>query len=67
MVFSMMNVEAGEIKEAILKLEKSIQIKPDYLMTNYALGKLLTDLGETERSIVCFRSCLLIKPDDNAS
>ena len=47
--------QKGELKEAIVYYEKTIEVKPDFADAHLNLGAALMEIGKSNEAIICFR------------
>ena len=53
----------GKLNEAVVCLEKALEIKPDFAAAHCNLGSVLRHLGQLDGMIECIRRALHINPD----
>ena len=53
----------GRINQALFANQKSVQLEPMNLETNFNLGNTLQELGRLEEAEACYRQAISIKPD----
>ena len=53
----------GRISQALFANQKSVQLEPMNLETNFNLGNTLQELGRLEEAEACYRQAISIKPD----
>ncbi|MDO8340652.1 MAG: tetratricopeptide repeat protein, partial [Candidatus Woesebacteria bacterium] len=64
----LLEIKLGKIEDAILNLEKAVQVKPNYRDARFVLGSLYKDIGETNKANENFKYILeKIAPDDEAT
>ena len=55
--------KTGRINEALFANQKSMQLEPMNIETNFNLGNTLQELGRLEEAETCYRQAISIKPD----
>ena len=55
--------KTGRINEALIANQKSVELEPRNMETNYNLGNTLQELGRLEEAEACYRQTISIKPD----
>jgi tetratricopeptide (TPR) repeat protein len=55
--------KTGRINEALFANQKSVQLEPMNMETNFNLGNTLQELGRLEEAEACYRQAISIKPD----
>ena len=55
--------KTGRINEALFANQKSVQLEPMNMETNFNLGNTLQELGRLEEAETCYRKAISIKPD----
>jgi len=55
--------KTGRINEALVVNQKSVELEPTNMETNYNLGNTLLELERLEEAEACYRQAISIKPD----
>ncbi|MDC0416263.1 tetratricopeptide repeat protein [Candidatus Pelagibacter sp.] len=55
--------KTGRINEALVVNQKSVELEPTNMETNFNLGNTLLELGKLEEAEACYRQAISIKPD----
>ena len=55
--------KTGRINEALFANQKSVQLEPMNMETNFNLGNTLQELGRLEEAETCYRKAISIKPN----
>lgn len=59
--------DSGDKPGAIVKLEESVQINPEFAIGHGMLAKLFADLAEHDRAILHAKKVVELEPDDTFS
>lgn len=62
--FARVLLERKEHEQALLQLEKAVQISPDNLLAQSLMGELLLEMRRPKEALKAFKMVLFLKPDD---
>jgi tetratricopeptide (TPR) repeat protein len=56
-------IKEGRYEEALPYAQKAVQVEPEFFATHNALGRILLDMGETERAIASLETAAKLAPN----